>query len=664
MLRLVVINILGIFILIACSSGGGGSSSSSSSSGGGSSSSGGSTNPAPVISAQAFNGTEDTVLTAQLAATDPGDTFTYAAATNPMSGAITVTAAGAFTYTPNANFSGADTFTARVTDSVSQTANATITLNMAGVNDAPTASNDVLTVTSADALNVLANDVDPDNDALSVTVTSTPFVGTATVNANRTVNVALPAGFKGFTKFSYRITDAANITADASALVFVGIQPFKVVTLSPPPAGGGASGIFVNDLMSSRLAHETNINYADINQDNMLVSSDGRGLAFFYNAPNGRELRYVDLTNPGQSRLIHGPLSADEAFGWAYITGDGRFVVYEYKPNTIGYQQLYVFDRNGTGQGQRLSLPPTEQPLARLGTLNSAGTAMYYPGMSATTTPWTCTVYRVDLATRVSTPVSVPSTSQTPAFFWPLPNDSGYVDVRFNNGGGMGAYGTSNANPAGAALLHEALSFPNVYFPMQLSRDGGYFAFTEQNSSFIPVRMGVSTTSSPGSSRTVGGANGLWEMAGYNGMRADSQAMLISAYGYGGPSAIHEVSLAAPETLTSVFAVQDNYTHLTNAQYSADGARITYSTSYYVSADNFDYYVSATRRGAFGQTTRLTPPGQQVNVFVTDASGYVGLVSIAGSPASAALVNVDAPQILMSLGASANAYRGLAVVAR
>ena len=198
----------------------------------------------------------------------------------------------------------------------------------------------------------------------------------------------------------------------------------------------------------------------------------------------------------------------------------------------------------------------------------------------------------------------------------------------------------------------------------QSSRDGSYFAFTELNSSFVPVRMGVSTTSSPGSSRTVGGGNTLWELAGYNGMRFDSQAMLVSSYGYGSPSAVYEVSLAAPETLIPVHTAQDTLTHFSSAQYTADGARITYSASYYVSADNFDNYVSATRRGAFGQTTRLTPPGQQVSNFMTDASGYVGLFNIAGSPASAALVNVDAPQILMTLGPSANAYRSLAVVAR
>ena len=96
----------------------------------------------------------------------------------------------------------------------------------------------------------------------------------------------------------------------------------------------------------------------------------------------------------------------------------------------------------------------------------------------------------------------------------------------------MGAYRTSNATPACAALLHEALSFPNVYFPMQLSRDGSYFAFTEQNSSFIPVRMGVSTTSSPGSSRTVGGGNALWELP--DTTRAlPIQGDVCQAYSYG-----------------------------------------------------------------------------------------------------------------------------------
>jgi len=101
--------------LAACGGGGGS----------GSSSSGGNpppANAAPTIQAQAFTGTEDTVLTGQLVASDPGDTLTYSVAANPAGGAIAISAAGAFTYTPNANFNGADSFQTRVTDSAAQTA--------------------------------------------------------------------------------------------------------------------------------------------------------------------------------------------------------------------------------------------------------------------------------------------------------------------------------------------------------------------------------------------------------------------------------------------------------------------------------------------------------------------------------------------------------------
>jgi len=135
-------------------------------------------------------------------------------------------------------------------------------------------------------------------------------------------------------------------------------------------------------------------------------------------------------------------------------------------------------------------------------------------------------------------------------------------------------------------------------------------------------------------------------------------------YGYGSPSAIYETPLANPETLVPVYTTTDNLTHLTNAMYSADGERISYVTGYYVSSTDNDYYTSVTRRGAFGQTTRLTPPGQHVQWFVPDASGYVQLVSFAGSPASAALVNVDVPQVLMPVGTSAGVFRGLQIVAR
>ena len=651
--------------LAACGGGGGGGS-------GGSPSpppAPGPVNGAPTMSAQSFNGTEDTVLTSTLVAADPGDTLTFTVATNPTHGTLSITSAGAFTYTPNANFNGADTFTATVTDSASHSVNAIMTLNLAAVNDAPTASNDVLAVTSADALNVLANDSDPDNDALTMTITGTPFVGTATVNADRTVKLALPAGFKGFSKFSYRITDAASVTADATALVFVGIEPFKVVTLSPASTPGGPSGIFVNDLFTSRLVTEASLDYAHFVTDGMIVDQGGRAAAFKYNGPNGMELRYVDLDHPGTSRLVHGPLSGSQAFGRVGLTHNGRFVVYEYQPNGAPpgqMQQLYVFDRDGSGPGQRLSLPEADQPLARFGAFNPTGTAMYYAGMNATNTPWTCAVFRADFATRTVTQVSIASLD-TPAFFWPLPDDSGYVDIRFYAAGGMDAYITRNATPTLATRLSENRIGPNVYFPAAMSRDGRYFVYTEESVSFGPLRLALTDTGNPGSSVTVGGGGfGSPEITDYYGMRSDSQAMMVSRNDYTGASlsGIYEVPLATASTATPVLLGTNTSTRFDSVYYSTDGARITYSRADYTTSD---YSVAVTRRGAFGQTARLSPIGQNTSGYEPDSSGYVLLIGLqgSGSPDTAMLVNVDAPDSSMPMGQTATGpYRGFNLVAR
>ena len=67
-----------------------------------------------------FTPTEDQAFTGQVLASDAGDTLIFAVVTNPAHGTLTINAAGAFTYTPQANFFGSDTFSARVTDSANQ----------------------------------------------------------------------------------------------------------------------------------------------------------------------------------------------------------------------------------------------------------------------------------------------------------------------------------------------------------------------------------------------------------------------------------------------------------------------------------------------------------------------------------------------------------------
>ena len=96
-------------------------------------------NSAPVVNDQTLAGTEDTVLTGSVGAVDAdNDALTYAVAEGPAHGTLSLTAGGAFTYTPGANYAGADVFRIAVSDGRGGVATQTVTVTLAEVNDAPT----------------------------------------------------------------------------------------------------------------------------------------------------------------------------------------------------------------------------------------------------------------------------------------------------------------------------------------------------------------------------------------------------------------------------------------------------------------------------------------------------------------------------------------------
>ena len=70
-------------------------------------------------------------------------------------------------------------------------------------------------------INVLANDSDPDGDALSVTTITQPAHGAAVLNADFTVRYTPTAGFTGNDAFTYTLRDAAGNTASGSVTVGV-----------------------------------------------------------------------------------------------------------------------------------------------------------------------------------------------------------------------------------------------------------------------------------------------------------------------------------------------------------------------------------------------------------------------------------------------------------
>lgn len=94
------------------------------------------------------------------------------------------------------------------------------------VNRAPLAVNDSATVdrnAAAVSIAVLSNDSDPDGDALTITASTAPANGTATISGS-SVLYTPRAGFTGSDSFSYTISDGA-LTATATVNITVRIAP-------------------------------------------------------------------------------------------------------------------------------------------------------------------------------------------------------------------------------------------------------------------------------------------------------------------------------------------------------------------------------------------------------------------------------------------------------
>ena len=96
---------------------------------------------APVANGDAFDTTEDKAISGNVLTNDARDPDAIALqalkVTNPAHGGLTLTTDGSFTYTPAADYNGADTFTYKANDGQADSNVATVTLTIRPVNDAP-----------------------------------------------------------------------------------------------------------------------------------------------------------------------------------------------------------------------------------------------------------------------------------------------------------------------------------------------------------------------------------------------------------------------------------------------------------------------------------------------------------------------------------------------
>ena len=174
---------------------------------------------APVGVADSYVTPEDTTLAVPAGATQgvlfndidvDGNAPTAVLVDGPAHAlAFTFNADGTFSYTPAANYNGADSFTYRPVDPVSglQGATTTVSIAITPVNDAPTAFPDGFTTNQETTLavagpGVLANDKDVEGDLLSAVLLTGAQHGTLSLPGDGSINYTPAVGFSGTDTFT------------------------------------------------------------------------------------------------------------------------------------------------------------------------------------------------------------------------------------------------------------------------------------------------------------------------------------------------------------------------------------------------------------------------------------------------------------------------------
>ncbi|HEX8833244.1 MAG TPA: Ig-like domain-containing protein, partial [Abditibacteriaceae bacterium] len=191
---------------------------------------------APVADPVSVTTDEDTAKTVVLSGRDAdGDTLTYSIVSQPTRGTLgpLVTNNGIVSvlYTPSANTSGEDSFTYRVSDGVTTSATATVSVSVQAVNDAPSAIDQSVSATPNTAKSIILTARDLDNTTLTFTIVTPPQHGTLsemTTGPNatqRTLTYTPEAGYSGADSFTWKANDSIADSNIATVSITVRAVP-------------------------------------------------------------------------------------------------------------------------------------------------------------------------------------------------------------------------------------------------------------------------------------------------------------------------------------------------------------------------------------------------------------------------------------------------------
>ncbi|MDX1449965.1 MAG: Ig-like domain-containing protein, partial [Acidimicrobiia bacterium] len=185
--------------------------------------------------------------------TDPDDDgLTITNLTQPANGTASIQPDATITYTPDPDFNGIDTFTYTANDGTTDSAPATVTVNVTPVNDPPVANDDSDSTNEDTAVNtgVLANDSDPEGslDPATTGVTGAPSNGSAVAQPDGSITYTPDPDFNGADAYIYEVCDSGGLCDTATVSITINPVPDPPVANDDSASTGPDTAVNVDVL--------------------------------------------------------------------------------------------------------------------------------------------------------------------------------------------------------------------------------------------------------------------------------------------------------------------------------------------------------------------------------------------------------------------------------
>ncbi|MEM6691763.1 MAG: Ig-like domain-containing protein, partial [Planctomycetota bacterium] len=230
-------------------------------------------NDAPIAVDDRYETAEDTtfVFDPRFNDVDPdGEELTVISVGSPQHGTIETNQDGLLTYTADADFFGDDLFSYTVEDAEGLQSTATINVEVIPTFD-PVIAVDDLVFTQQDSpvdIDVLANDLDPDNQLTAPDLVSLPSFGSIEIVSETQFRYTPEESFFGADEFTYSIRDAEGNPSTATVTI-------QVDTTEPNAIADVVSLVEDNSAVFDVLSNDLNIDRSDITLEIVLPPDSG-----------------------------------------------------------------------------------------------------------------------------------------------------------------------------------------------------------------------------------------------------------------------------------------------------------------------------------------------------------------------------------------------------